>query len=120
MTRNSQLITRNSLGPAYSMAEGLYDNAVALIQLLDAWSKRDRAPDLTPDARDYIRHNLINAQENLHLLRQSLAHWLDTQEQPCPANDDSAADAAAAKSPTPTATPPAPPSAPSATNGSST
>ena len=63
---------RNDLASAYSMAEGLYDNAIALSIFLDAWSKRDRTPQFTPDARDYLRHNLINAQENLDMLQSAL------------------------------------------------
>lgn len=72
--------TRNTLGPAYTAAEALYDNAVALSQLLDAYSKRDRCPELTADAYDYLTHNIINAEENLALLRHALAtHTLDTR-----------------------------------------
>ncbi len=112
--------SRNTLGPAHTAADALYDNAIALSQILDAWSKRDRCPALTPDARDYIRHNLTNAQANLTAIRQSLADWIDTQEQPCPANADSAAAAANANNPTPPAPPPAAPSGTNATNGSST
>lgn len=119
--------TRNTLGPAYQHADELYDNAVALSQILDACSKRHRAPELTDDARNYISHNLLNAQENIDQLRQSLAHWLDTGD-PTPENGgipwhpnaDFAAAAASANSPTPTAPPPAAPSTTSATNGDST
>ena len=111
---------RNSLGPAYTVAESLYDNAVALSIFLDAWSKRDRTPKFTPDARDYLCHNLINAQENLDLLRQALANSLDTQEELCPANDASAAAVVTANAATPVAAAPVAPSAPSNTNGPST
>jgi len=112
---------RNTLGPAYQHAESLYNNAVALSQILDAYSRRHRAPDLTPDARDYISHNLLNAGENLALLRQTLADSLDTQQEPpCHPNAASAADAAATKSNIQTETSPTPPSAPNPTNGPTT
>lgn len=108
---------RNTLGPAHAAAESLYDNAVALAQLLDAWSRRDRCPDLTPDAAGYLTHNLVNAQANLDALRQALADWLDIQEDTWHPNADSAAAAAPANSPTPTAPQPAAPSITSGTNG---
>ncbi len=120
MTRSPNQPTRNTLGPAHTAADALYGNAIALAQILDAWSKRDRCPALTPDARDYIRHNLINAQANLTAIRQALADWIDTQETTWPANAACAAAAAQANSPTLPAPPPVAPSGINATNGSST
>ncbi len=120
MTQSTNQPTRNTLGPAYTAAESLYTNAVALSLLLDAYSKRDRAPTLSANTRDYISHNLLNAEENLHLLRQALADALDTQEEQWHPNADCAADAAATNSPTATAHKPTPPSTTSATAGTAT
>jgi hypothetical protein len=120
MNQSTNPPTRNTLGPAYACAEGLYDNAVALSQILDAYSKRHRAPALTADARDYISHNLLNAENNLARLRLALTHALTTGETQWHPNADSAAAAAEPNAPTPTAPPPAAPSTTNATNGNNT
>ena len=120
MTQSPNHPFRNSLGPAHSVAEGLYDNAVALVHLLDAWSKRNRCPELTPDAKDYITHNILNAGENLILLRQALVAAVEGAPAQWHPNADSAAAAANANSPTPTAPQPAAPSGTNGTNGDNT
>lgn len=80
---HSTYIRRNTLGPAHSCAEGLYDNAIALALFLDAWSRRERTPDLNPAAIEHLRHNLINAEANLDMLRQVLApHLYPPETQP--------------------------------------
>lgn len=73
--------TRNALGPAYSAAEGLYANGVALTLFLDAWSRVGVTPRLNESAAQHLRHNLINAQSNLNALRQALAEALDAMPQ---------------------------------------
>jgi len=122
MNQSANHPTRNTLGPAHTLADELYQNAVALEQILDAYSKRHRAPDLTDDAKNYITHNLIKAQDNIDQLRQALASWLTvpTGEIPWHPNADSAAAAAEPNDPTPTAPPPAAPSGANATNGHDT
>lgn len=75
---NKHPLERNALGPAYSAADALYENTVALTLFLDAWSKRHVTPRLNESAAQHVRHNLVNAQANLNALRQALAEALDS------------------------------------------
>lgn len=59
---------RNALGPAYDAAEAAYDNVSTIINILDAWSRPGRASTLSPEALAHLRHNLLNAQDNLECI----------------------------------------------------
>lgn len=75
-TINGHPVQRNELDAAYQHAEALYDNAVALSQFLDAWSKRDRAPDFGPESADHVFNHLQEAMINLDALIITLTPFL--------------------------------------------
>jgi len=66
--------TRNTLGPAYISAEALYDNASALVGLLNAWSLLGRRPPvkISPEAQALIEHNIINARSALVAIERAI------------------------------------------------
>lgn len=65
-------IQRNALGPAYQLAEDLLDNARSLATALDAYSRDGRSAELNAQALDYLRHNIINANNNLERIYLTL------------------------------------------------
>lgn len=74
-------IYRNSLGEAYQYAEDLYSNAIRLSQLLDAYSKRTVAADLSIEAANYLAREMTEAKANLTALESALAvHLPQPQE----------------------------------------
>ena len=73
------MTTRNGLGSAYNTAEELYGNAVEITTFLDAWSRSDRADQLSPAAANHLQHNITNAQARLDTLRTHLAAYMPAQ-----------------------------------------
>lgn len=67
---------RNHFAAAWQHSENLYDNAVALNQMLDVYSKRDPGTQLNRPAIDYLTHNLANAKSNIARLEAALSSAL--------------------------------------------